>query len=154
MRLVGVGAVMLALSAATAATTCALSKWGGRAPSPATRVEWPTLTAYSWTKGLVGLPPAIRDLDGERVQLEGYLFPLYEFENIREFFLLSSDPHAGVVATGVTGTVLVRLIGDKGVDLAARHVQVVGTFHARETFEQGYLAAPYLIDTARALPIP
>jgi hypothetical protein len=107
--------------------------------SDATEIEWARLTGYEYEPGLERLPDSIRALHGTKVVLGGFLLPLYEYDDIKEFFLVASHMSCcfGIPA-GLNGQVYVKVKGDRGLPNTSEPLRVTGTFHAREVKEAGF----------------
>ena len=108
------------------------------------------INVYEYAEGLVGLPDAVKALDGKPVVLRGFLTPLYEFDDIHEFVLVANHMSCcfGVPA-GISGQIQVKIAGDKGLPNTNEPIEVRGTFRAVETKEQGYILSIYRIDDAK-----
>jgi hypothetical protein len=117
-----------------------------------TVLAWSALKAYEYEKGLRGLPDGIRALDGRRVTMAGFLLPLYEFHDIREFNLVSSHWSCCFgVPPGINGWVMVSLPPEHpGLRNTTEPIAVTGTFRVRERTEAGWVVAIYAIEDARA----
>jgi hypothetical protein len=120
-------------------------------------VEWERLGAYTYTleHGLGDLPADLRELDGKRVTVLGFLMPLYEFDDMMQFALVGSHWSC---CFGRTPTIAEML----NVTLAASHkplkntlepLRVVGTFRAKEVRESGYLLSIFSLEDAEAAPL-
>ena len=119
------------------------------APAPAgtsAALDWASLTAYDYQQGMGNLPEALKTLDGKTVTMRGFLLPLYEFDDIHEFILVANHMSCcfGIPA-GINGQVYVKTKGDRGLPNTNEPIEVVGTFHARERTEQGYVLSIYEI---------
>lgn len=113
---------------------------------------WEVLGSFEYVDGLDELPEAVAALDGRTATMAGFLLPLYEYEDIKEFHLVASHWSCcfGVPA-GLNGWVAVRLApGHAGLPNTTDPIKVTGTFHVREEKEAGYVVAIYAIDDARA----
>lgn len=112
-------------------------------------VAWETLTVYDYKPGLTDLPASIRALEGKRVVMEGFLTPLYEFDDIHEFQLSSvSESGSGLFPKPMSSLVTIRISEKKGIDNTFHRLRVVGNFKAKEVFEQGYIVSIFEIDDA------
>ena len=126
------------------------------APEDGTQaVTWATLRGYEYQEDLQGVPESIRALDGQRVTMAGFLLPLYEFDDIKEFNLVASHWSCCFgVPPGINGWVYVHLAkGQKGLKNSTDPLKIVGTFHVREHKEAGYVVSIYTIDDAEATVI-
>ncbi len=84
--------------------------------------------------------------------MAGFLLPLYEFADIREFHLVGSHWSCCFgVPPGLSGWVSVDLRpGSPGLPNTVDPIVVTGTFHVREQKEAGYVVAIYAMDDATA----
>jgi hypothetical protein len=115
-------------------------------------VDWALLLSYEPKPGLEDLPDAIKALDGKRVEMQGFLLPLYDYDDIREFSLVANHMSCcfGFVA-GLNGQVYVKLAGPRGLPWTSEPLRVVGTFRARERKEAGYVLHVYALEDAEAV---
>jgi hypothetical protein len=126
----------------------------GLEPEPGSvLLDWDVLLAFEYQKatGLTTLPETIRALEGKRVTMVGFMMPLYEFTDIRQFAFVGSHWSCcfGRPA-GLNGTLNVTLAADaKSLEHTLEPLRVVGTFHAREVKESGFLLSIFSLDDAR-----
>lgn len=117
-------------------------------------LEWETLRTYEYTQavGIAGMPASIQAYDGQRVTMVGFLQPLYEFSEIRQFALVGSHWSCCFgVPPGLNGVVNVRLAaGQAGLPNTMEPLRVVGTFRPREEKEEGWLISIFSLDDAEA----
>lgn len=113
-------------------------------------LPWDVLQAYQHQPGLLECPPEIRELDGQRVVMLGFLMAPYAFEDIREFDLVMSHWSCCYgVPPGLSGSVHVVLSpGARGLSLTYQPIRVEGTFRLREMSEAGIVFSMYGIDDA------
>jgi len=126
------------------------------APEDGSRaVSWSTLRGYEYQEDLVGVPEDIASLDGQKVTMAGFLLPLYEFDNIKEFNLVASHWSCCFgVPPGINGWVYVHLAkGQKGLKNSTDPLKVVGTLRVREHKEGGYVVSIYSLEDAKATVI-
>ena len=69
----------------------------------------------------------------------GFLLPLYEYDDIHEFFLVANHMSCcfGIPA-GLNGQILVKVRGTRGLPNTNEPLRVTGTFQAREVKEAGF----------------
>ena len=121
-------------------------------PAPSSDVvDWSSLTAYEYQKDMAGLPDPLKALDGKTVKMRGFLLPLYQFDDIKEFILVANHMSCcfGIPA-GMNGQVYVKVSGDRGLPNTNEPIEVTGTFHARERTEQGYVLSIFEVVDAAA----
>ena len=123
------------------------------APGDPIQIEWAWLTrsAEQPTTPIRSLTPG--QLDGRRVQIEGSIVLLHEFDAIREFQLVErqiENTHGFSLPPTEVVTVMLR---GKATPLRAstRRVRVMGVFLVRATSEHGVVTSEYLIDDADAV---
>jgi len=115
-------------------------------------VEWSALKAYEYQEGLAGMPESLQALDGKKVTMAGFLLPLYEFNDIREFNLVASHWSCCFgVPPGLSGWVHVKLAqGHKGLRNTTEPLKVTGTLSVKEHMEAGYVVSIYSLQDAQA----
>ncbi len=118
-------------------------------------VEWSTLKAYEYQEDLAGMPASLKALDGRKVTMAGFLLPLYEFDDIREFNLVASHWSCCFgVPPGLSGWVHVKLArGHKGLRNSTEPLRVTGTLRVKEHMEAGYVVSIYSLTDAQATVI-
>jgi hypothetical protein len=97
------------------------------------------LTSWPYEDGLKGMPKRIKDLSGKKVMMTGFMLPIDEVQNIKEFLLVQSlwsccygqppDIHG-----------IVRVVMPKGkrTDYFFDPLKIVGTFKVEATMLDGY----------------
>jgi len=115
-------------------------------------LDWSVLKSYEYREGLAELPDAIRDLEGKPVTMAGFLMPLYEYEDIKEFNLVASHWSCCFgVPPGINGWVHVKLArGQQGLRNSTEPLKITGTFHIAEQKEAGYVVSIFAIGDAKA----
>jgi hypothetical protein len=102
-------------------------------------VRFEDISDWPYDDGLKGCPEAVRALDGKKVAMIGFMLPIDEVENIKEFLLVQSL-WACCYGTppDINGIVRVVMKGDKRTDYQFDPVLVTGAFRVRETREDEY----------------
>jgi hypothetical protein len=115
-------------------------------------VTWELLKSYTYQDGLANLADGIQAVDGKPVTMAGFLLPIYEFDQIKEFLLVGSHWSCCYgVPPSLEGVVHVRLgATEEGLPNTAEPLKVVGTFRAVERKQSGYVLSIYEIADARA----
>jgi hypothetical protein len=102
------------------------------------------LSSWPYEDGLKGMPKRLRELDGKKVLMTGFMLPIDEVENIKEFLLVQSlwsccygqppDIHG-----------IVRVVMPKGkpTDYFFDPLKIVGTFKVEATMMDGYCVDIY-----------
>jgi len=102
------------------------------------------LTSWSYEDGLKGMPKRIKELSGKKVLMTGFMLPIDEVQNIKEFLLVQSlwsccygqppDIHG-----------IVRVVMPKGktTDYFFDPLKVIGTFKVESTVMEGYCVDIY-----------
>ncbi|MCA8964479.1 MAG: DUF3299 domain-containing protein [Planctomycetes bacterium] len=97
------------------------------------------LTSWPYEDGLKGMPKRVRDLSGKKVLMTGFMLPIDEVQNIKEFLLVQSlwsccygqppDIHG-----------IVRVVMPKGktTDYFFDPLKIIGTFKVEATVMDGY----------------
>ena len=117
-----------------------------------TPVTWEVLKSYEYEAGLKNLPEDVAKLDGKQVVMLGFQMASYEYDDIREFYLVASHWSCcyGVPA-GINGAVHINL-ADKSpsLSLTNRPLKIVGTLRVREMKDSGIVMAIYSLEDAKA----
>jgi hypothetical protein len=130
----------------------------GLEPEPGSVIlDWDTLLAFQYqpAAGLTALPENLRALEGKRVTMVGFMMPLYEFTDIRQFAYVGSHWSCcfGRPA-GLNGTLNVTIAKDHAsLEHTLEPLRVVGTFRAKEVKESGFLLSIFSLDDASVRPI-
>jgi hypothetical protein len=97
------------------------------------------LDSWPYEDGLKGMPKRVKELDGKKVLMTGFMLPIDEVQNIKEFLLVKSlwsccygqppDIHG-----------IVRVVMPKGkrTDYFFDPLKIVGTFKVEATMLDGY----------------
>lgn len=117
-----------------------------------TAVTWELLKSYEYEPGLENVPADVKALDGKQVVMLGFQLASYEYDDIREFYLVASHWSCcyGVPA-GINGAVHVAIKdGGDSLALTNRPLKVVGTMRVREMKDGGIVMAIYALEDAKA----
>jgi len=97
------------------------------------------ISSWPYEDGLKGMPKPVKELDGKQVVMIGFMLPIYEVENIKEFLLVQSL-WACCYGTppDINGIVRVVMEGDRRCDYQFDPILVKGKFKVEETTEDGY----------------
>ena len=107
-------------------------------------VRFRRLSAWDYSDGLVGMPAAIRALDGKKVTMVGFMVPIDEVENIKEFWLAGSIlDHGGSTHSHV------RVVVPNAIDFRREAIRVEGRFCVSATVEDGFAVDIYHLTDAR-----
>ncbi|HEX6813957.1 MAG TPA: DUF3299 domain-containing protein [Planctomycetota bacterium] len=102
------------------------------------------LTSWPYEDGLKGMPKRIKELSGKKVLMTGFMLPIDEVRNIKEFLLVQSlwsccygqppDIHG-----------IVRVVMPKGktTDYFFDPLKIIGTFKVEATVMDGYCVDIY-----------
>jgi hypothetical protein len=106
------------------------------------------IASWPYEDGLKGMPKKLKSLDGKKVMMTGFMLPIDEVENIKEFLLVQSlwsccygQP------PDINGTVRVVMKGKKRIDYKFEPIKVVGTFRIKSTIEDGFCVDIYQLET-------
>jgi hypothetical protein len=84
--------------------------------------------------------------------MHGFLLPLYEWDDLREFGLVANHMSCCFgMPPGINGQVFVKLAGKEGLPNTSEPIRVVGTFRVKEIQESGFVLAIYAIEDADAV---
>lgn len=102
------------------------------------------LTSWPYEDGLKGMPKRVKELSGKKVLMTGFMLPIDEVQNIKEFLLVESlwsccygqppDIHG-----------IVRVVMPKGktTDYFFDPLKIIGTFKVEATVMDGYCVDIY-----------
>lgn len=97
------------------------------------------LTSWPYEDGLKGMPKRVKDLNGKKVLMTGFMLPIDEVQNIKEFLLVQSlwsccygQP------PDINGIVRVVMPKDKTCDYYFDPIKIIGTFKVEATIMEGY----------------
>ena len=102
------------------------------------------ISSWPYQDGLKGMPKPVQDLDGKNVLMTGFMLPIDEVENIKQFLLVQSlwsccygqppDIHG-----------IVRVVMPKGktTDYFFDPLKIIGTFKVEATVLDGYCVDIY-----------
>ena len=114
------------------------------------------LTSWPYEDGLKGMPKRVKELNGKKVLMTGFMLPIDEVQNIKEFLLVQSlwsccygqppDIHG-----------IVRVVMPKGrtTDYFFDPLKVTGTFKVEATILDGYCVDIYQlhVDSLEAIKL-
>ncbi|MBL9076563.1 MAG: DUF3299 domain-containing protein [Planctomycetes bacterium] len=116
----------------------------GKIPGLDRILPFDELSSWPYEDGLKGMPQRIKELSGKRVLMVGFMLPIDEVQNIKEFLLVQSlwsccygqppDIHG-----------IVRVVMPKGktTDYFFDPLKIVGTFKVEATMLDGYCVDIY-----------
>ena len=97
------------------------------------------ISAWPYEDGLKGMPKQLHKLDGKNVLMTGFMLPIDEVQDIKEFLLVQSlwsccygQP------PDINGIVRVVMKGDARIDYQFEPLKIIGTFKVEATLEDGY----------------
>lgn len=102
-------------------------------------------------KGPDQIPARIRELDGRKVSVVGFMLPVRMEEGLVKEFLLVKDPMMccyGIMPR-INEWVVVRMAGKGVAPLMDVPVSFLGTLRIGEMYENGYLTGIYLLEGER-----
>ena len=107
-------------------------------------VTFDELESWPYEDGLKGMPKRVKELDGKKVLMTGFMLPIDEVQNIREFLLVQSlwsccygQP------PDINGIVRVVMPGKKRTDYFFDPLKIIGTFKVEATMIDGYCVDIY-----------
>ena len=97
------------------------------------------ISSWPYEDSLKGMPKQVKKLDGKRVMMTGFMLPIDEVENIKEFLLVQSlwsccygQP------PDINGIVRVVMKGKKRIDYQFEPLKIIGDFKVIASVEDGY----------------
>jgi hypothetical protein len=107
-------------------------------------VTFDEISAWPYEDGLKGMPKRVKELDGKKVLMTGFMLPIDEVQNIKEFLLVQSlwsccygQP------PDINGIVRVVMPKGKTTDYFFDPLKIVGTFKVEATVLDGYCVDIY-----------
>lgn len=104
------------------------------------------ISSWPYEDGLLGIPKQVKKLDSKNVLMTGFMLPIDEVEDIKEFLLVQSlwsccfgQP------PDINGFVRVVMKGDARIDYQFDPIKVTGTFKVEATSEDGYCVDIYQV---------
>jgi len=102
------------------------------------------LTCWPYEDGLKGMPKRVKDLSGKKVLMTGFMLPIDEVQNIKEFLLVQSLWSCCYgTPPDINGIVRVVMPKGKTTDYFFDPIKVVGTFKVESTVMDGYCVDIY-----------
>ena len=116
----------------------------GKIPGLDKSLPFDELASWPYEDGLKGMPKRVKDLDGKKVMMTGFMLPIDEVEKIKEFLLVQSlwsccygQP------PDINGIVRVVMPKGKTTDYFFDPLKIVGTFKVEATVMDGYCVDIY-----------
>jgi hypothetical protein len=111
-----------------------------------TRLQFDTLKSWTYIEGKTPIPDFIKKLDGQNIEMVGFMMPLSEVKNITEFILVPSlwgccygQPPA------VNHVVVVKMPPGQTTKFFNDVIRVRGKFSVGETKQDGYTVSLYVL---------
>lgn len=115
------------------------------------RVTYKELREYRFSRRQRSpIPPKLQALNGEKIDIAGYMIPLNEAKDVTEFMLIQY-PFFGCcysMPPEPNETVLVRLPKGKATEFINEPIRVTGIFKIDDTVTDGFVVSLYKIDGA------
>ena len=111
------------------------------------------ISSWPYQDGLKGMPKRIKKLDGKQVLMTGFMLPIDEVENIKEFLLVQSLWGCCYgTPPDINGVVRVVMKGSKRIDYEFEPIKIVGEFSVGPTIEDGFCVDIYQL-SARSVEV-
>ncbi len=105
------------------------------------------ISSWPYQDGLQGMPKRIHKLNGKHVLMTGFMLPIDEVENIKEFLLVQSLWGCCYgTPPDINGVVRVIMKGNKRIDYEFEPIKVVGKFKVAPTIEDGFCVDIFQMD--------
>ena len=102
------------------------------------------LTSWPYEDGLKGIPKRVKDLSGKKVLMTGFMLPIDEVQNIKEFLLVESLRSCCYgQPPDIHGIVRVVMPKKKTTDYFFDPLKIIGTFKVESTVMDGYCVDIY-----------
>ena len=106
------------------------------------------IASWPYEDGLKGMPKRLNKPNVKKVMMTGFMLPIDEVENIKEFLLVQSlwsccygQP------PDINGTVRVVMQGKSRLDYKFEPIKIIGTFKIKPTIEDGFCVDIYQLET-------
>ena len=106
------------------------------------------IASWPYEDALKGMPKRMKKLDGQTVMMTGFMLPIDEVENIKEFLLVQSlwsccygQP------PDINGTVRVVMKGKNRIDYKFEPIKIIGKFIIKPTIEDGFCVDIFQLET-------
>jgi hypothetical protein len=110
-------------------------------------VTFDELSAWPYEDGLKGMPKRVKELDGKRVLMTGFMLPIDEVQNIKEFLLVQSLWSCCYgTPPDINGIIRVVMPKDKRTDYFFDPLKLIGKFKVEATFIDGYCVDIYQLE--------
>jgi|SRR5579871_5224243 len=136
----------LNMSQAASAGSASASTVTDQSDSKYTRLAFDTLKSWTYIEGKTPIPDFIKKLDGQNIEMIGFMMPLSEVKNITQFLLVPSlwgccygQPPA------VNHIVVVKMPPGQTTKFFNDVIRVRGKFNVGETKQDGYLVSLYVL---------
>ncbi len=97
------------------------------------------ISSWPYEDGLKGMPKRLNKLNDQQVLMTGFMLPIDEVENIKEFLLVQSLWGCCYgTPPDINGVVRVIMKGNKRIDYEFEPIKVVGKFKVAPTIEDGF----------------
>lgn len=105
------------------------------------------LSGWKYTDALKGMPKKVKALDGKKVLMLGFMLPIDEVQNIKEFLLVESLWSCCYgTPPDINGIVRCVMPKDKRLDYQFDPLKMVGTIRVKPTMMDGYCVDIYQLD--------
>ena len=102
------------------------------------------LTSWPYEDGLKGMPKRLKELSGKKVLMTGFMLPIDEVQNIKEFLLVQSLWSCCYGSPpDIHGIVRVVMPKGKTTDYFFDPIKLIGTFKVEATVMEGYCVDIY-----------
>lgn len=102
------------------------------------------LSSWPYEDGLKGMPKRVKDLSGKKVLMTGFMLPIDEVQNIKEFLLVQSLWSCCYGSPpDIHGIVRVVMPKGKTTDYFFDPIKIIGTFKVEATVMDGYCVDIY-----------
>lgn len=104
------------------------------------------ISSWIYEDGLKGMPKHLEQLDGKRVMMLGFMLPIDEVQNIKEFLLVQSLWSCCFGQPPDINGIVRVVMKDKRIDYLFEPIRVTGTFKIKAAFEDGYCVDIYQLE--------
>ena len=129
------------------ACVCRLSRadWHTTSSRP---IDFSKLAGFNFASGhgsLADIPPPLRQLDGQRIKVEGFIIPMDQAADITEFALVQSLSPPDCFGPGPPAqqVIIAQTNPGKALRYEPDQLKVAGTLHVRVARDSGYIVNVY-----------
>jgi hypothetical protein len=111
------------------------------------------ISSWPYEDGIKGMPKHLEKLSGKTVMMTGFMLPIDEVENIKEFLLVQSLWSCCYGQPPDINGIVRVVMKNKRIDYSFEPLKVIGTFKIIASYEDGYCVDIYQLHADSVEPI-